>query len=291
MNLNDLKRELDALTNDVSSEYLKTLLLECASKLPRNERREFLYKARMIVENDLDANKRFKQYEQRTDLITLELFHLRIGEARIYAELNFEDDGSFDQDDEYCYIDYDGVCEKIEEAIQLIYECYEFGFYRFAYMIILEMNELLDHIMVVFMDFLDEKQFDIYDLLHYDLLWLPMSFEDLITMMCACAYHTVAKEDRPKALYEILMQYNRIPVSFEAILQKANVEYEESQVFLKEWIPYINKQMFLINRKAAKSSFALIEDEAYCCSIVEQFERKYSKINRKYTNKLKSNES
>lgn len=239
MNLTSFLKQIDETALKCSKEQLLLFIHNVGRVLPETQRDDFLKRLKSVEGNagktpDRTGSEEFNEVYQH---IRGNLRKIDSQEISIKGILNEEyDDWYNSSDEEFYYQDGEGIADMLEEACIFVHSCVDEERYQEGSSI----GQQLFMMEILCENEYSDEEFDIGDMVHYQLLDYDM--KQIILDTLYCIYQATPLKERPKALYEVVVNAKHDDISLEAVMQHGEEELPEFREFLPEWICYLGRQ-------------------------------------------------
>ncbi len=264
MNLPTFLKAVDEAVNKLSSEDLALFVHDLARSLPEKHRDEFLTricKTNTKTSQDAVMPTELKEksvwFQEKLNAIADETFCLK-------GSINEEYDDWYNNDeDEFIFDDPGHVCKTIEQTVQFVHACVDNACYNDAYETARQLLPLQIAVTGDYMDYAGGK-LSLEDILNHDLA--DFDYRQLVIDSLYAAYCSRPLEERPEALFNLLLQSESRDITLEAVMQLG--EFDQQSEFLLLWIDYLGQhegptaENFLIEAIGLSNDPALYLDTA-----------------------------
>ena len=275
MNLVTFLNKTDAIVRDLSREQLTSLVHENARVLPPAKREDFLQKLERIAtstsvsslanpleKEDADLDSKITSIIQKLDAIDK-------GKRSLSSEYNeMWDDWYGNEEDEFVFLDPEGLLQDIKQAIDLVHECVDTENYSKGYDLANKLSQLCINITGDYDDCVGDP-FDVNNLFEYDLL--PGKLNDVVLESLFLAYMGNNPEDQAKEISAMIGNYRFYDVSLEELMQSGFGDLPDFDIFLPSWIDCLGAQKGLWINKLLAEAISLLSDQKQQIEFAERF--------------------
>ncbi len=234
MNLPTFLKAVDKAVNQLSPEDLALFVHDLARLLPEKHRDGFLAR---LCKTDPKAPQdavmlpeQFVWFKEKLNAIADETLCL---EGNINEEY---DDWYNDDEDEFTFDDPEHICQTIEQAVQFVHACVDNACYNDAYETARQLLPLQISVTGDYMDYAGDK-LSLEDILNHALA--DFDYRQLVIDSLYAAYCSHTLEERPEALFNLLLQMEYRDITLEAVMQAG--EFDQQSEFLFLWIDYLGR--------------------------------------------------
>lgn len=262
MNLTEFMKKSDKLVMGMPAEKLTAFLHDYARSVPEHKREDFLERLSGFAEKktDNDYVRRQEKYNKEQTIrkigeIIEQLEQIASGELMLAEMYNEEyDDWYNGSEEEFYYEDPEGIGEIVREGCSLVHTCADNEWYE-------EGAELAEFLMVLEAESNGEYGGDacsLQELAENNILTLD--YGKFVAEALLVVYWGTKPEERPEALYYMLLHASCEDVSLETLLQQSSRELDRFPEFLASWIDYLGRQDGGISEKYLREAIALADD-------------------------------
>ena len=271
MNLTNFLEQIDVLTAQYSKEQLVSFIHDIGRVLPENSRHDFLRRLKSAADEkkgktsnaDSGTNSGFDALYQN---VKDDLKKIDSQDVVITSELNGNYDEWYHSDEEeYDYIDENGVSDMVMDACHFVHTCMDEGKYKEG----CEVGRQLLWMEILCLSEYGDEELSIHDMAVYGLLDCDM--QQVILDVLYCAYQASSFKERPEVLYEIITNANNDKVTLESIVQHGDQELPDFQEFLVAWIEYLGSQTSKEADRLLIEAVGLRNDIEAACKYAKQF--------------------
>lgn len=262
MNLTEFMKKADKLAMGMPSEKLAAFLHDYARSVPEYKREDFLERLSVFAEKKAGSDY-VRQQEKNNKEQTIrkigkiieQLEKIDSGELTLTELYNEEyDDWYNSSEEEFYYEDPEGIGEIVAEGCSLVHTCADNEWYE-------ESAELAEFLMVLEAETDGEYGGDalsLHDLAINNILTLD--YKKFVTEALLVVYWGTKPEERPEALYQMLLNASCDEVSLETLMQQSPRELNRFPEFLASWIDYLGRQDGGPSEKYLREAIALTDD-------------------------------
>ncbi|HCT90255.1 MAG TPA: hypothetical protein DF613_02555 [Lachnospiraceae bacterium] len=276
MNLTEFMKKADKLAMGMPAEKLAAFLHDYVRSVPEHKREDFLKRLSAFAERKVDNDyvRQQEKYNKEQTIrkigeITEQLEQINSGELTLTELYNEEyDDWYNSSEEEVYYEDPEGIGEIVREGCDLVHTCADNEWYE-------EGAELAELLMVLEAETDGEYVGDtcsLQELAENNILTLD--YEKFVTEALLVVYWGTKPEERPEALYHMLLHASCEGVSLETLMQKSTRELDRFSEFLASWIDYLGRQDGRPSEKYLREAIALTDDP----EILPDAARKYTDL-------------
>lgn len=288
MNLTNFLKQIDALTAQYSKEQLISFVHDTGRVLPEKYRNDFL----MRLKSAGEKSGKISNVDNRTNFgfdavyqkVKDNLKKIDSQDVVITSGLNENyDEWYHDEDEEeFYYIDENGVSDMMMDACRFVHTCMDEGKYREG----CEIGRQLFWMEILCLSEYGDEELSISDMAVHGLLNCDM--EQVILDVLYCAYQASSFQVRPEVLYEIITNAKNDEVTLESIVQHGDEELPDFQEFLAAWTVYLGSQTGKEADRLFVEAVNLQNDIAVACEYAQQFVTSHPGL---YLNILKDEKS
>lgn len=274
MNLPVFLREVDKVAENLSKEQMEVFIHEIARRLSETKREQFLTILQKMNEKTKEHSAKTKESDKENLKSEIEeniacLRKINYGEYRLDSEYNEEWDDWYNSDvDEILFLDPMHLLRNVEKVVALIHKCIDWEAYKEGYELAEELSVLEVMADGDYQDY-DGTPLGIRELYDHDLLDSNL---DNTTRECLyLAYMANELQDRPKAMFTMIQNFQEYYVRLDDILQMGEHDLPQFKQFLPLWIEYLGEQNGMQINSLLKEAQSMMGDEQQELEIARQF--------------------
>lgn len=273
MNLTEFMKKVDLISGSMAADHLAAFLHDYARSIPEPKREGFLDRLSFFQGKAVDAgyvekqdklNKEHLKQEVKKNRKQLEL--IDSGELMLVEVLNEEYNEWYDSsDEEFFYEDPEYIAEAVQKGCSLVHACADSELYRESY-------ELADFLFEMNIEVEGEyggDDFSLQDLEYHKII--SLDYEAFVLEALLAAYWGNAMQERPEALYRILLNASSREASLEKLMQNSRRELDQFPEFLSLWIDYLGKIGDRVAERFLQEAVSLADDPEVLLSAARKY--------------------
>lgn len=282
MNLLKFLEQVDHETEGMSKSDLAEFVHDMARKLPESGRSDFLRRLKGMQERgETRTNKAKKDcgITEKLAGIRKELECIVNGELCLEGSLNEEyDDWYCSMDEEFLYEDPEGVVDVLTDACDFVHQCIDCEEYKAGY----EIAEILIGLEITvdgeYQEYTEEPvRMDELEVYH---LGGPDYKSFVMDALCV-AYCANPLEERPGALYRIIINSRQGDITLERVMQRG-YELPETDAFIPLWISYLGQLTTGTARRLLKEALELTNDPGELLENARKYHAQHPELYEQY---------
>ena len=245
MHITDFLNQVDKLAVSMTKVQLVEFVHYQARKLPESMRSEFLKE--LSDDTDESGSKSKKAGSAKSsseDLIEdvyRDLEQIRNSEVCLIEEYAEGYNGNYnswyyDEDEPMTYYDPEHIADMVSRACSLLYSLIDSEMFQDA----MQLSEVLLTLNIQVESEYNDEPFTVSDL--YEQEMISGSYEKLIYDMLYAAYLGSSPQERPKAIYHIMLHAQLDDISVDKMIRYSQKELPQMREFLSLWIPFLGQQ-------------------------------------------------
>ena len=245
MHITDFLNQVDKLAASMTKAQLVEFVHDQARKLPESMRSDFLKELSGDTDSSRSKSKEAglakSSPEDLIEDVYRDLERIRNSEVCLteeYAEGYNENYNSwyYDEDEPMTYYDPEHIADMVSRACLLHHSLIDWEMYQDA----LHLSEELLKLKIQVESEYNDEPFTVSDLYENELI--SGNYEKLIYDMLYAAYLGSSPQERPEAIYHIMLQAQLDDISVDKMIRYSQKELPQMREFLSLWIPFLGQQ-------------------------------------------------
>ena len=245
MHITDFLNQVDKLAVSMTKVQLVEFVHYQARKLPESMRSEFLKELSGDTDESGSKSKQAASAKSSPDALIEDVYRdlerIRNSEVCLTEEYAEGYNGNYnswyyDEDEPMTYYDPEHIADMVSRACSLLYSLIDSEMFQDAMQL---SEEILTLNIQVESEYNDEP-FTVSDL--YEQEMISGNYEKLIYDMLYAAYLGSSPQERPKAIYHIMLHAQLDDISVDKMIRYSQKELPQMREFLSLWIPFLGQQ-------------------------------------------------
>ena len=245
MHITDFLNQVDKLAVSMTKVQLVEFVHYQARKLPESMRSEFLKELSGDTDESSSKSRQAASAESSPDALIEDVYRdleqIRNSEVCLIEEYAEGYNGNYnswyyDEDEPMTYYDPEHIADMVSRACSLLYSLIDSEMFQDA----MQLSEVLLTLNIQVESEYNDEPFTVSDL--YEQEMISGSYEKLIYDMLYAAYLGSSPQERPKAIYHIMLHAQLDDISVDKMIRYSQKELPQMREFLSLWIPFLGQQ-------------------------------------------------
>ena len=245
MHITDFLNQVDKLAVSMTKVQLVEFVHYQARKLPESMRSEFLKELSGDTDESSSKSRQAASAESSPDALIEDVYRdleqIRNSEVCLIEEYAEGYNGNYnswyyDEDEPMTYYDPEHIADMVSRACSLLYSLIDSEMFQDA----MQLSEVLLTLNIQVESEYNDEPFTVSDL--YEQEMISGSYEKLIYDMLYAAYLGSSPQERPKAIYHIMLEAQLDDISVDKMIRYSQKELPQMREFLSLWIPFLGQQ-------------------------------------------------
>ena len=264
MHITDFLNQVDKLATSMTKVQLVEFVHYQARKLPESMRSEFLKELSGDTDESGSKSKQAASAKSSPDALIEDVYRdlerIRNSEVCLTEEYAEGYNGNYnswyyDEDEPMTYYDPEHIADMVSRACLLHHSLIDSEMYQDAMHL---SEEILTLNIQVESEYNDEP-FTVSDL--YENEMISGSYEKLVYDMLYAAYLGSSPQERPKAIYHIMLEAQLDDISVDKMIRYSQKELPQMREFLSLWIPFLGQQSESVAESLLREATSMKVDE------------------------------
>ncbi len=245
MHITDFLNQVDKLAASMTKAQLVEFVHDQARILPESMRSDFLKELSGDTDSSRSKSKEAGSAKSTPDALIEDVYRdleqIRNSEVCLIEEYAEGYNGNYnswyyDEDEPMTYYDPEHIADMVSRSCSLLYSLIDSEMFQDA----MQLSEVLLTLNIQVESEYNDEPFTVSDL--YEQEMISGSYEKLIYDMLYAAYLGSTLQERPEAIYHIMLHAQLDDISVDKMIRYSQKELPQMREFLSLWIPFLGQQ-------------------------------------------------